>query len=376
MIKKVLILTAGYGEGHNSAARGLQSAWTAAGVDAETIDIFGRVGGAFYEQTRRGYLGVIQRASFLWSICYWMIDRWPMMAIILPFLGKLRDDLSSLLQEKQPVAVISVYPVYAYLIEALYPHPALRPFAFFTVVTDSITINSIWYRAASDGFFVPNEASAGVMRKAGVSAELIEPLGFPVALRFADDRPVRDQPSNPRVLFMINADPDLGLKIIARLLLMPWIHLTVACGSDEAFQRRIEAMAAGRPLELHGWTPRMPELMMTHHLLIGKAGGATVQESIAAGTPMLITKVVPGQEEGNAQLICENHCGAICSTPEAIAEQIELLFADDGALWRQWEKNIVQLSRPDASRQIAARVMESANRGVERQKSGWRSLTE
>ena len=135
-------------------------------------------------------------------------------------------------------------------------------------------------------------------------------------------------------------------------------------------------MAAGRPLELHGWTPRMPELMMTHHLLIGKAGGATVQESIAAGTPMLITKVVPGQEEGNAQLICENHCGAICSTPEAIAEQIELLFADDGALWRQWEKNIVQLSRPDASRQIAARVMESANRGVERQKSGWRSLTE
>ena len=120
----------------------------------------------------------------------------------------------------------------------------------------------------------------------------------------------------------------------------------------------------------------MPELMMTHHLLIGKAGGATVQESIAAGTPMLITKVVPGQEAGTAQLICENHCGAIWSTPEAIAEQIELLFADDGALWRHWDKNIVQLSRPDASRQIAARVMESANRGVERQKSGWRSLTE
>ena len=375
MTKKVLILTAGYGEGHNSAARGLQSALTAAGVDAETIDIFGRVGGAFYEQTRRGYLGVIHRASFLWAMCYRMIDRWPMMPIILPFLGKLREDLSSLLQEKQPVAVISVYPVYAYLIEALDPNPTLRPFSFSTVVTDSITINSIWYRAWSDRFFVPNEASALVMRKAGVSRELLEPLGFPVALRFADDRPVRDQPSPPRVLFMLNADRDLGLKIIARLLLMPWIHLTVACGPDEAFQRKIEAVAAGRPLELHGWTPRMPELMMTHHLLIGKAGGATVQESIAAGTPMLITQVVPGQEEGNAQLICENHCGAICSTPEAIAERIELLFAEDGALWRQWEKNIAQLSRPDASRQIAARVMELAIRGGEREKSEWGSPT-
>ena len=156
---------------------------------------------------------------------------------------------------------------------------------------------------------------------------------------------------------MVNAAPDQAPGIVARLLEIPGLHLTVTYGRDEALRQRLEAAAAGRPLELHGWTDRMPELLMTHHLLIGKAGGATVQESIAAGTPMLITHVVPGQEEGNAQLLFENECGALCPTAGALAAKIESLFLNDAAGWRQWEQNIARLARPDAALQIADFVL-------------------
>jgi processive 1,2-diacylglycerol beta-glucosyltransferase len=101
----------------------------------------------------------------------------------------------------------------------------------------------------------------------------------------------------------------------------------------------------------------MPELLMTHHLLIGKAGGATVQESIAAGTPMLITQVVPGQEEGNARLLFENGCGALCPTADALAAQIEALFASDAAGWRQSQSQIALLAKPDAALRIADFVL-------------------
>jgi processive 1,2-diacylglycerol beta-glucosyltransferase len=97
----------------------------------------------------------------------------------------------------------------------------------------------------------------------------------------------------------------------------------------------------------------MPELLMSHHLLIGKAGGAAVQEAIAAQTPMLITHVVPGQEEGNARLLIENGCGAICPTPELVAEKVGHLFASDAGEWQRWRRNIERLSRPDAALQIA-----------------------
>jgi processive 1,2-diacylglycerol beta-glucosyltransferase len=171
---------------------------------------------------------------------------------------------------------------------------------------------------------------------------------------------MRPVPPPPRILFMINAGKDQAPGIVARLLQIAQLHLTVTVGRDEALRARIEQAAAGRPIEIHGWTDRMPELLMTHHLLIGKAGGAAVQETIAACTPMLITSVVPGQEEGNAQLLFQNNCGALCPTPDALAAKIEQLFAADAVGWRAWEQNITRLSKPDAALRIARFVLEEA----------------
>ncbi len=352
---KVLLLTAGYGEGHNAAARGLHAALIERGAEAEIIDLFALTGGAFYERSRRDYLAVINRAPRLWAAFYALLDRVPLVPLTLPFLGKMQRSLAALLAEKRPGAVVSVYPFYSYFIARLFPGP--RPFAFHTVVTDSITINSVWHRAPSDTFLVPNDETAAVMRAAGVPPEKLRVLGFPVPPRFGRDRPTRPVPPPPRVLYMINAAPAQAPGIVARLLQIPGLHLTVTYGRDEALRQRLEAAAAGRPLELHGWTDRMPELLMTHHLLIGKAGGATVQEAIAACTPMLITQVVPGQEEGNARLLFQNDAGALCPTADALATKIESLFAADAVGWRAWERNIALLSRPDAALQIADFVL-------------------
>jgi hypothetical protein len=149
-------------------------------------------------------------------------------------------------------------------------------------------------------------------------------------------------------------------QVVERLLRLNHLHLTVTVGRDELLRAKIEKSRAssGKPVELHGWTDRMPELVMSHHLLIGKAGGATVQEAIAARTPMLITQVVPGQEEGNAQLLFQNGCGALCETPEALAAQVQALFERGAARWKRWEENIARLSKPDAARAIARFVME------------------
>jgi UDP-N-acetylglucosamine:LPS N-acetylglucosamine transferase len=67
---------------------------------------------------------------------------------------------------------------------------------------------------------------------------------------------------------------------------------------------------------------------------------------------------VPGQEEGNAQLLFENGCGALCETPDALATTIERLFAGDAAEWRAWERAIGALSKPDAALQIARAILE------------------
>ena len=355
---RILILTAAYGEGHNAAARGLHAAFAELGAESEIVDLFAITGGAFYDRSRRDYLALINRAPMVWAFLFKLIDRFPVVEFSLPALAKMQAALASLIAEKKPDAVLSVYPVYGYLVEKLFPRRADRRFAFHTVVTDSITINSVWHRCASDTFLVPNEDSARVMRAAGLPSEIIHATGFPVPPRFADPRPPRPAPgraSPGRVLFMINAGKDRAPAAVERLLRLDGVHLTVTVGRDEALRARLEEIArnAGREIEIHGWTDQMPELVMSHHLLIGKAGGATVQEAIAARTPMLITQVVPGQEQGNAQLLFQNGCGALCETPEALAAQVQSLFANDATQWRQWEANIARISKPDAARTIA-----------------------
>jgi len=62
--KRILILTAGFGEGHNSAARGVRDGLALvapAGADIELRDLFPETYGALNEIVRRAYLAVINR---------------------------------------------------------------------------------------------------------------------------------------------------------------------------------------------------------------------------------------------------------------------------------------------------------------------------
>lgn len=362
-MKKVLILTAGYGEGHNTAARNVRDAlvFTAPGeVEAEVVDLFETCYGIFDAWSKKAYLAAINDAPWLWQKIYGFIDSTRVIENTLPLLSGARHALAELLVRHRPDVVISTYPIYNYLLDQIF-RGEKKPFAQLTVVTDSISINSVWYRCASDVFLLANEETATVLRAAGV--ENIRVLGFPVTHRFETEKIQRLPPSptqRPRVFYMINFGRKNAPVLVRELLQIAEIDLTVSVGRDESLRKAVEqaAVESSRSIEIVGWTDRLPNILMEHHLLISKAGGATVQEAIAAKTPMIISQVVPGQEEGNAELIAKNNCGAHAETNAAICDTVRRAFAADAALWRTWSENIARLSQPDAALKIARFVME------------------
>ena len=108
-----------------------------------------------------------------------------------------------------------------------------------------------------------------------------------------------------------------------------------------------------RPFATVGWSEELPRLLRSSHLLISKAGGATVQEAFSAGCPMLVNHVIPGQEEGNARYLVETNCGLVATTYDSVIAAVRSAFADDAAGWREWSKNIAAQSKPAASLEIA-----------------------
>jgi UDP-N-acetylglucosamine:LPS N-acetylglucosamine transferase len=362
-MKKILILTAGFGDGHNAAARSLRDAIELLDEDAraEVLDLFADSYGAFNTLARNAYLGIVQYAPKLWGGIYSLLEN-PLVEKQLGGFTRLQSMLEKVLAETQPDCVVSTYPVYAHVIKKIYQDHHERPFRFITVVTDSISVNSAWFRAPGDFFCVANEATAEVLRKGNVPAKQIQTLGFPVNPAFANpptELPLPIGRESRRVLYLINTGKKKAGKTIDRLLELDDVHLTITVGRDPDLRTRLieRTRKHADRVRVLGWTNQMPELLMSHHLVIGKAGGATVQEAIAARCPMIVNQVIPGQEEGNAELIWRFGLGAIAEKNREVAELVEDAFAKKAAQWSDWRENLRKMSRPDAALRIAELIL-------------------
>jgi processive 1,2-diacylglycerol beta-glucosyltransferase len=370
-VKRVLILTAGFGDGHNAAAENVREALEQISADVEVtvVDLYERSYRRLYVLARKAYLGVVRYAPGLWAGLFRILDRAPWLTSGSPhILGRLERALVGVLEATQPDCVVSTYPTYAQLIHSLFRDHCEKPFRLVTVVTDARSINSVWYRSPSDAYVVCDAATAAVLANAGVPRQNVHCLGFPVSPRFAQPianplpPPRRGQPF--RILYLINTGKKKTGKILERLLEIPEVELTITVGRHAELKEKLarRAQKYGTRVHLLGWTNQMPELMMRSHLVIGKAGGATVQEVIAAKCPMLVNQIIPGQEEGNAQLIETFGIGAVVRKKKHLVESIRDALAHRGALWQDWRRRLQQISRPDASLSIARLVLDECER--------------
>ncbi len=364
----VLILTAGYGEGHNAAARALAAACdTVHGAGtARVVDVFALARPRLNPFTRQAYIGTINHAPRLWSSLYAWIDRSNAVLRFLWLLSREQKILAQIIAAEKPAVLCSTYPVYAFLLSRLAAAGQTIP-PHYNVVTDSISINSLWWRAGAAGWFVPNADSAEVMRRGGVAAGLMHVTGFPVPAFFGEQAgrltpPDLTTPGHaPRVLYVINSGTRFATETAQLLLGEKGWEITIAVGRDEELRAELTLLAAGRalPATILGWTDRIPHLLMTHHVVISKAGGATTQEAIAARCPMIVNQIVPGQEEGNYELLRRTGAGALAETPAAVMATLRAAFADRGAQWRRWRTALEPIVRNSAAQTIATHLFAS-----------------
>ena len=361
MSTQILILTAGFGEGHNAAARALATACNTmrgAGT-AKVVDAFALASPQLNAVFRTGYLRLIDSAPLIWKAIYAWLDRSAVSPFLLRRLRRERHALARAIAMEQPTLLCSTYPVYGFLLDALNREGFALP-PHFSVVTDSISINSMWWRGRCDGWFVPNEDSVALLRQAGIGEQQLYVLGFPVGPRFAEPAPTLSAPDPahgvaPRVLYMINSGSRRAAQTARRLLTETDWELTCTVGRNSGLGAELTRLAQRRkaPARILGWTDDIPTLLKSHHVVISKAGGATTQEALAARCPMLVNQIVPGQEEGNYELLRRYGVGALANTPDQVLAELHRAFRDGATVWRMWRRALEPLCRPAAASDIA-----------------------
>ncbi len=351
---RLLIITAAFGEGHNSAARNLSLAAAGKGAETRVADPCVLSAPQATAVIQWAYRIVTTHFPLVWEKIYKGTDECDFSNPNLPLMRRPESYLQTLVEEYQPDAIISTYPIYPYFLKRHFDETG-RKIPVFTVVTDSIEINASWLRAPTDFFLVTDQATLETMRCWGIPEEKIVNTGFCVNPAFSTLTPVTaDDSCKPfRILyFATGKKPFIRRHGRALLDASPDVQLTIVMGKNfRALQSRARELKAAYPgrVRLLGWTKKVPQLLNNHHLVIGKAGGATVHEAIAARCPMLIHHLVPGQEEGNLKLLQQLGAGDLAENPGDLTGAVSAILADNASRWRRMKTALEKHDRNDGA---------------------------
>jgi processive 1,2-diacylglycerol beta-glucosyltransferase len=355
---RILILTASMGEGHNTAARNIRDALLVeSGGNAEVLvaDPYTRTNPVINRLMQKGYDTAINRYPRAWKVVFELLSKRGVVEGMGPMLAELTAAVKALIDEFHPDVIASTYPVFSFLMLKIRKRHSSVTTPFYTVITDSTMINSAWYRCPCDGSIVADDPTARVLLEDGVPPAKVHVLGFPVGQAFESLEPAPLPMKDAwKAIFFPSGLSDFAAKVLAHLAEIPQLEVTVVTGRRRKVFQRLRNAGLPKRGSLVGWTEEMPALMTSHHIFIGKAGGATVQEAIAAQIPFLVSHVVPGQEEGNIALIEQTGIGALAvGNPRRIRDMIAGAIANDATLWKAWRANLATLKKPPASRAIA-----------------------
>jgi processive 1,2-diacylglycerol beta-glucosyltransferase len=361
----ILILTASMGEGHNTAARNIRDALLAesgGGAEVLVADPYTRTNPVINKLMQRGYATAINRYPRAWKVVFELLSRRGVVEGMGPMLAELTAAVKALIDEFHPDVIASTYPVFSFLMAKIRKRNSSVTIPFYTVITDSTMINSAWYRCPCDGSIVADEQTARVLLNDGVPPDRVHVLGFPVGLAFESHHPA-PPPSKDgwKAIFFPSGVSEFAAKVLTHLAEIPQLQVTVVTGRRQNVLQKLRDARLPKRGFLLGWTDDMPVLMASHHIFIGKAGGAVVQEAIAAQIPFLVSHVVPGQEEGNIALIEQTGIGALAvGNPQRIRDMVLGAMANDATLWKAWRANLAALQKPPASRVIARFLLQRA----------------
>ncbi len=364
--QRVLILSASVGTGHKVAASALEDSFRRQS-DAHVVnqDVLELTNEAYTKLSADAYLLVAKRMPWLLGWVYDVND--------VPSeqpLRKLWDMLNTqpvvrFIKDYQPHICVCTHFTPAGIIAQLIAMNQID--TSLSVVTTDYDFQGQWLSQTFNRYFVARDESKARLIDLGVVADRITVSGIPVHPRFGEpvDRhavlAAYDLRADLPVIVVSAGAVGAGSAqaIVAQIMNMQRaVQCVVVCGTNHRLRQAVEALTFPQAARFRvlGFTTDMVNLVRVATLFVGKPGGLTASECMAAGTPMVIVTPIPGQEERNADYLLEEGAAMRCNDLEIIDYKLDRLLSDPGRL-DQLRNNARRVGRPDAAHVIATTAL-------------------
>lgn len=393
MIKKVLIMSASTGGGHNRAARAIKEELESRTIDnmsieCEIVDSLKLVNNTMDKVISRGY----EKSALYTPKAYGSVYRFSETTIASknefktnPLTSLMARKFKHLLNESTPDLIIGTHPFPMIALSTLKKnnniHSLSRSESFYkstkvdippmiSVLTD-YTTHSTWIQNEIDYYIVGHEYVKELLVYEGVDSEKVKAFGIPVEKSFLSHRDretvLTELGLSPEKLTVLLMGGSFGAGNIKETLedliaIDRDFQILVITGRNEHLKDKLSKMLDStihnKNICLLGYTNKMNDILASIDVLISKPGGlTTTTEALLNDVPMIVPYFIPGQEEENLDFL--TNCGAALRTTKKYSLPVLLkVLIDDPSRLDNLRKNIKSIRKFDSAVNISNLVVD------------------
>ncbi|MEW2298444.1 galactosyldiacylglycerol synthase [Streptomyces sp. NPDC006655] len=302
--RRLLLVSASMGAGHDSVAAELARRARAAGREAQVVDVLELLPRGLGAGLRGCYETCVRRAPRAYGALYHLLfrpgrGRRPNGA---PLARLAAGAFMTSVRRSRCDLVVPVFHLAAQLTGELRATGVLRVPS--TVMIVDFAVHRQWLHPGNDRHLcVSDDAARQVRRWLGGPAEAVGPVvdprffgdGTGTGARAPRDRAERPGTGRPAVLVSAGAwGVGSDLSATAGLLVERGFRPVVLSGRNERLRRTL----AGIPgVAAPGWVTDMPRLLRGCAAMVDNAAGQTAVQALAAGVPVVAYRPLPGHGE-------------------------------------------------------------------------------
>lgn len=358
-MKKVLILSASIGGGHNATSNAIRKYAEEFREEYQVtvIDVLEYIGPILSKVAEKTYeINVKNFPEFYgWQYDLNNSTDGKISRNILPFHNKLKE----LVMEQKPDVILCVHPVSVTSIIRVREKYGFD-YKVCVVVTD-YDYHASWIHQDVDMFFVSSNFMKLKLMEDEIPEERIRDSGIPTShdLQVKLDRykarymlNIKDKKT---ILVMGGSFGAGNLTKLVRSLMKSKLDLQVIviAGSNRKLKKELDKLVeeAVKDLIILGYTDKISLYMDAADILVTKPGGLTVTEALIKNLPLVITKPIPGQEEENATYLLNHGIGVRLDQDEELHILIEDLIQDEVRL-KYMKELQAYYAKPDAAKDL------------------------
>jgi len=295
---RVLILSAGIGEGHDLPAR-----WLAAGLAEEDPRLEITIADGLAAMGRTCERVILGSSSFetawgnwMYDLSHWLITEVALVRNLFARVGVAVGGRGLLraIAVQRPDVVVSTYPGVTEVLARLRAKGRLDV-PLVSAITDLASLR-YWAHPGVDLHLITHPESADEVRAvAGAATDVVAVRGLndPAFLVDRDRAAARRElelPLDAPVVVVSGGGWGVGdlAGAIGAVLALPEARPIVMCGRNDALRERLGAQFGGEArVRLLGFTDRVPDLFAAADALVHSTAGLTVLEAMARGCPVV-----------------------------------------------------------------------------------------